>query len=120
MWLRTLTAKSLSQALGNSDIQRQPIETAELARAAFHRRRNRGGIRNIDAFGKGLATFGSNLRAGAVDGLLVDVDAGDMRTFTRKQHRHRAAVADRRLRIDGAALAGADHDNAAACEPPVA
>jgi hypothetical protein len=103
----------------NSDIQHQPVEAAELLRAMFQRRRDGRGVANVDNVCESFAAFGCNLRHGIVGRILVDIDTGDMRTFARKQHRHRAAIADRRILVDDLALAGADHDDAAAGEAAV-
>ena len=104
----------------NSDIERQPVEPAELFGAALHRRRDRRDVGDVDDNGKRLAAFGRDLRHRVVGGFLVDVDAGDMRALAREQYRHRPAVADRRLLVDDLALPGADHDDAAALQPAVA
>jgi hypothetical protein len=42
-----------------------------------------------------------------------------MRALAREQHRHCAAVADRRIFIDDLALAGTDYDDAATGEAAV-
>ncbi|MEH2567342.1 hypothetical protein V1289_006969 [Bradyrhizobium sp. AZCC 2289] len=97
-----------------------PSRPPSLFGAALHGGRDRGDIGNVDHVGKGLAAFGCDPRHRVVGGLPVYVDAGDRRAFACEQHRHRPPVADRRLLIDDFALAGADHDDAAAFEPAVA
>jgi len=108
------------QAAGDPDIQRQPIEPAELFRATLHAGRDRRDVGDVDNVGEGLAAFGRDLPDCIVGRLLAYVDAGDRRALAREQHRHGAAVSDRRILVDDVALARADHDDAAAGEPAMA
>jgi hypothetical protein len=115
MWLRTLTAQR--QPRRNPDVERQPVEPAELFGAALHGRRNRRDIRDVDDVGKGLAALGRDLRHRAVGSFLVDIDASHCRALAREQHRHCTAISNRRLFVNDLALTGADHDDAAARQP---
>jgi|SRR5450755_1705612 len=59
----------------DADVQRQPVEAAELFGAALDGWRDRRDVGDVDVTGKGLAAFGNDLRNRIVGGFLVDIDA---------------------------------------------